>query len=124
MKGSSVDRSVFEQKDRDMIANGKASDVMEKYKKKILKDNDFLDLGLKFRLTRRDADMFQKNIANDAEFLKGYELTDYSILLSIHRVNNNDLEKSYKTYRILKSSDDMYLYNFSIIDFLCVKFCI
>jgi hypothetical protein len=122
MKGSTVDRSVLEQRDKDMIRNGKKEDVMAKYRKKILKDNDFKALGLSFKLTNKIADEFQKNISNDAEFLKGYKLTDYSILLSIHKYTDEDEAKTFKNYRIIKSYDNAYLYNFSIIDFFCVRY--
>ncbi len=100
--------------------NGKKNEIIEKYSKKILKDNDFKLLDLSFKLSKRDAQLLQQNISSDAEFLKGYNLTDYSLLLSIHKYTKEDSDKSFKNYRIMKSSDGEYLYNFSIIDFLTV----
>ncbi len=101
--------------------NGKKNEIIEKYSKKILKDNDFKLLDFSFKLSKRDAQLLQQNISSDAEFLKGYNLTDYSLLLSIHKYTKEDLDKSFKNYRIMKSSDGEYLYNFSIIDFLTVN---
>ncbi len=103
-----------------MIANGKKNDVIEKYKKKVLKDNDFKLLGFELKLSKKDAHLFQQNVSADAEFLKGGYLTDYSLLLAIHKYNKEDLDKSFKNYRVLRSSDGEYLYNLSIIDFLTV----
>lgn len=120
MKGSFIDRSVLEHKDTDMVKNGKKTEVIEKFKKKVLKDNDFKALGFGFKLSKKDANFLQSNVSNDAEFLKGYNLTDYSVLLTLHKYTKEDCERSYKNYRVMKSSDDEYLYNFSIIDFLCV----
>jgi hypothetical protein len=118
LKGSTVDRNALDARDRDMISNGKKNDVIEKYSKKILKDNDFKLLDFSFHLNRKDAQLLQQNISLDAEFLKGCYLTDYSLLVSLHRCTKEDYEKSFKNYRIMKSSCGRYLYNFSIIDFL------
>jgi hypothetical protein len=103
-----------------MVLNGKKNEIIEKYTKKILKDLDFKLLGLNFNLTKKDAQNLVQNITSDAEFLKGYNLTDYSLLLSVHKFAKEDLDKSFKNYRIMRSSDGMYLYNFSVIDFLTV----
>jgi hypothetical protein len=120
MKGSTKDRSVLEQRDIDMIKNGKKNDVIEKYQKKVLKDNDFKDLEFSFKLNEENSMELQRNLASDAEFLKGYNLTDYSLLLTIHKCNKEDFEMCFKNYRVMKSFDDMYIYNFSIIDYLTV----
>jgi prolyl-tRNA synthetase len=121
MKGSSVQRDTLEQKDKEMIQNGKVQDVIEKYKKKILKDNDFKNLGFTFKLDKKDANQLQANISSDAEFLKGNNLTDYSLLLTIHKYTKEDAEKSYANYRVMISHDNQYIYNFSIIDYLTVS---
>jgi hypothetical protein len=122
MKGSSKDRSVLTKADIEMVLDGRRDVIVEKYRKKVLKDNDFKDLGFSLKLTKKDALTFQNNIANDAEFLKGYNLTDYSILLTIHKFNADDAEKSLNNYRVLRSSNGEYLYNISVIDYLCVNF--
>jgi hypothetical protein len=123
MKGSSKDRSVLTKGDIEAVLEGKRDIIVEKYKKKVLKDNDFKDLGFSLKLSKKDALIFQNNIANDAEFLKGYNLTDYSILLTIHKNNPDDSEKALSNYRVLKSANGEYLYNISIIDYLCVSGC-
>lgn len=121
MKGSTKDRSVLDNKDIEMIKNDKKEDVIEKNKKKVLKDNDFKELSMSFKLNKKDAQELHQNLASDAEFLKGYNLTDYSILLTLHKYNENEEGKCYLNYRILKSSDNLYFYNFSIIDFFTVS---
>ena len=122
MKGSTRDRSTFELKDRDMILNGKQQEVLEKYKKKVLKDNDFMDLKLQFKLSKKDANNLIQDISLDADFLKGYNLTDYSLFVTIHKYTEEEANKSLKNYRINKAVDNSVIYNFSIIDFLCVNF--
>lgn len=122
MKGSTRDRSTFELKDRDMILNGKKQEVLEKYRKKVLKDNDFLDLKLQFKLSKKDANNLIQDISLDADFLKGYNLTDYSLFVTIHKYTEEEANKSLKNYRINKAVDNSVIYNFSIIDFLCVNF--
>ena len=103
-----------------MIENEKVNDVIVKHKDKILKDNDFTDLKLQFKLSKPDSEVFQQNICSDAEFLRGYNLMDYSLLLSIHAYTEEDEEKSKNNHRVLVSTDKKYIYNFSIIDFLTV----
>jgi hypothetical protein len=120
MKGSSVDRSVLEARDMMLIQDGKTAQVEDKYKKTILKDNDFKALGYSLKLSKKDAILMQSNIASDAEFLYGYNLTDYSILLTLHRFNDQDAEKTISNYRVFKSTDGKWLYNLSIIDYFCV----
>jgi hypothetical protein len=115
-----VDRNAIDPKDKEMVMNGKKNEIIEKYSKKILKDLDFKLLGLNFNLTKKDAQNLVQNITSDAEFLKGYNLTDYSLLLSIHKFTKEDLDKSFKNYRIMRSSEGQFLYNFSVIDFLTV----
>jgi hypothetical protein len=122
LKGSTVDRNALDSKDKDMIVLGKKNEVIEKYSKKILKDNDFKLLDFSLKLSKRDAQLLRENLCSDSEFLKGYNLTDYSLLLSIHKFTKEDADKSFKNYRIMKSFDGKYLYNFSIIDFLTVKY--
>jgi len=104
-----------------MINNNKKQEVIEKYKKNVLKDNDFKLLGYELKLSKKDAQLFQNNISADAELLKGEYLTDYSLLLSIHKYNKEDFDKNFKNYRIMKSYDNEYIYCVSIIDFLTVN---
>lgn len=53
LKGSTVDRNVLEVKDKAAIKEGKKQEMLEKYKKKVLKDNDFKDLEFKFQLSKK-----------------------------------------------------------------------
>ncbi len=64
--------------------------------------------------------MIQNSLCEDSEFLKGGNLIDYSLLCSIHYYNKDDYEhvEENQKYRIIKTKDNKFLYNFSIIDFL------
>lgn len=117
-----MDRTVIERSDRDSIRSKKLTidEAIEKYNSHILKDMDFRDLGVNFHLTKKDSNILTHFIKNDSEFLRQYNLTDYSLLVTIHHYTKIDYEKSYKNQRIMKSNDGKYLYNFSIIDFLSV----
>ena len=107
-------------KDKEMIDNDKIADVIQKYKDKVLKDNDFVDLKLQFKLSKSDSEIFQQNICSDAELLRGYNLMDYSLLVSVHAYTKEAEEKSKNNYRVMISTDKEYIFNFSIIDFLTV----
>lgn len=120
MKGSTRDRSTFEAKEKEMILNGKQQEIIEKFKKKVLKDNDFTDLKMEFKLSKKDANNLIQNISLDTDFLKGYNLTDYSLFVTFHKYTDEEANKIFKNPRINKSTDQTVLYNFSIIDFLCV----
>ena len=89
----------------------------EKFKNRILKDTDFKNLGLKVKLSPNDSSHLQALIKKDSEFLKKYDLTDYSLLLSIH---NKQERFTTLNYRTIISSDNLHIYSFSIIDFLTV----
>ena len=89
--------------------------------KEVLKDNDFSSLNMKFRLSKKDANRMDKWVTNDAELLKGNNITDYSLLVTIHSFNKEDYERNKTNYRVFKSFDNLHLYNFSLIDFFCVK---
>jgi hypothetical protein len=121
MKGSTVDRNVIIEEDKVIIKKGEIDKIIEKYKKEVLKDMDFIDLGLTFKLSKKDSLTLQSFTKYDAEMLKEFNLTDYSLLVSIHKYTKEDFEKSYKNCRVMKSYDSKYLFNFSIIDFLCVN---
>jgi hypothetical protein len=122
LKGSTVDRSALDAKDREMIESGKSSEVIAKYKKKVLKDLDFSDLKFQFKLNKKDAHFLQTNMCSDAEFLRGYNLMDYSCLLSVHKYTPEDESRHSQNPRVMISTDKDYIYNFSIIDFLSVKY--
>lgn len=121
MKGSSVDRSILSNDDIKSINNGQKDIISEKYKISVLKDIDFKVLDLTFNLSKKETLNLLNYSQSDADLLKQFSLTDYSLLVSIHKFKQEDYEREYKNQRIMKSSDDKYLYVFSIIDFLCVN---
>ncbi len=120
LKGSTVQRITLTKEDRQDAINGFKEEVIEHYKKSILKDLDFDLLDFSFNFIKKDCDLIQNSLCEDSEFLKGNNLIDYSLLCSIHHFNADDYDKvdEEQKYRIVKTKDNKYLYNFSIIDFL------
>ncbi len=118
LKGSTVDRRIIKRSDLELIH--KNEKYFEKYKNSTLKDNDFSDLKLSLMLKKEDANKIIAIIEQDTKFLQSYNLTDYSLLLSIHVFMKEDYEKAEDNPRIYRSTDGKYLYCLSIIDFLCV----
>jgi hypothetical protein len=102
------------------LKKGKIDEVIKKNSKVVLKDNDFTNLKLKFKLTKKDSTRLDKWVNHDCELLKGNSITDYSLLITIHNYTKEDYERNKNNHRVLKSFDNLYLYNFSIIDFFCV----
>jgi len=121
LKGSSVDRSSFRESQKAFYKDGFQDEIEDNHKNLILKDNDFEHLKLNFLLSTKDAKNFILSIENDAQFLSNYNITDYSLLVTIHKFDKDAYLKSFNC-RVMKSYDDKYLYNFSIIDFLTVNF--
>ncbi len=105
-----------------MESINKNEKLLEKYKKSTLKDNDFTDLHLSLHLYNEDKLKIMAKIEHDSKFLQSYNLTDYSLLLSIHIYIEEEYEKYKDIPTIFKSSDGNFIYCFSIIDFLCVIF--
>ena len=120
MKGSSVDRLVLSPAELNMIKDGQIANIIDQKKKVVLKDNDFKALKMSFKLSKKDAQNLITYISSDAEFLKGSNITDYSLLVTIHKFNESEVNLIYKNYRLMKSFDDNYIYNFSLIDYLTV----
>ena len=120
LKGSTVDRTGLTKTDRDLVLSGYKQEVISNYKNKILKDLDFDILGFEFEFDKEICNKIQKSICEDSEFLKGNNLIDYSMLISIHKYRKKDEDNISKDqkFRILKSKNGEYLYNLSIIDFL------
>jgi hypothetical protein len=120
LKGSTVQRITLSKEDRQDVINGFKEDVICQYKDKILKDLDFDLLDFSFNFSKNDCDLIQNSLCEDSEYLKGNNLIDYSLLCSIHYFNQDDYNKVEKEqkYRIVKTKDNKFLYNFSIIDFL------
>ena len=120
LKGSTVQRTTLTKEDNQEVINGYKEEIIEHYKKKILKDLDFDLLDFHFNFSKKDCDLIQNSLCEDSEFLKGNNLIDYSLLCSIHHFNQEDYDKVDKEqkYRIVITNDKKFLYNFSIIDFL------
>ena len=120
LKGSTVQRITLNNNDKQDVINGYKEEVLEKYKKSVLKDLDFDLLDFYFNFTKKECDIIQNSLCEDSEFLKGNNLIDYSLLCTIHHFNEEDYNKieEKQKYRIIKSSDNKYLFNLSIIDFL------
>ena len=120
LKGSTVQRITLNNNDKQDVINGYKEEVLEKYKKSVLKDLDFDLLDFYFNFTKKECDIIQNSLCEDSEFLKGNNLIDYSLLCTIHHFNEEDYNKieEKQKYRIIKSSDNKYLFNLYIIDFL------
>jgi hypothetical protein len=121
LKGSTVDRQCISLNDEDMINKGHVGTVIPKLTDKVLKDKDLTLLGIKFNLSSMDARNLVTCVDEDSLFLENYFVTDYSLLLFIHKFNLQDYITNFKNSRIMKSSDGKFLFSFSIIDFLTVK---
>ena len=120
LKGSTAQRVTLTKDDKQDVINGYKEEVLEKYKKSVLKDLDFDLLDFNFNFSKKDCDLIQNSLCEDSEFLKGSNLIDYSLLCTIHHFNPDDYDKVVENqkYRIIKTKDNKLLYNFSIIDFL------
>ena len=120
LKGSTVQRVTLTKDDKQDVINGFKEEVIEQYKNSILKDLDFDLLDFSFNFSKQNCDLIQNSLCEDSEFLKGNNLIDYSLLCSIHHYNEEDYNKvsDEQKYRIVKTKDKKFLYNFSIIDFL------
>ena len=121
LKGSTVDRSIIQKKDLNLLID-KNKNMIKKYKKVILKDNDLKDLKIALNLTNEEMNKIIRQIKVDTAFLNSFNITDYSLLLTINEYRSEDYEKFKDNNRIYKSKDEKYLYNISIIDFLSVIF--
>lgn len=120
IKGSSVNRDTILDIDKKIYNQGHKETVIGRYQNKTLKDNDLTFLSLKFNLNSTDARNLILSVENDADFLAKYYVTDYSLFVNINKFNKDDYRASFRNTRIMKSTEDEYLFNFSIIDFLTV----
>ena len=120
LKGSTVQRVTLNKDDKHDVINGYKEEVIEQYKNKVLKDLDFDLLDFSFNFSKKNCDLVQYSLSEDSEFLKGNNLIDYSLLCTIHHFREEDYKKveDAQKYRIVKTKDNKFLYNFSIIDFL------
>ena len=115
LKGSTVDRQCISPKDANELSK---EVLMEKYKNSVLKDKDLSILQIKFNLSSFDGRNLLTCIEKDSEFLQEYNITDYSLLVFVHRYQKEDIFNNLGNLRIMRSVDYKYIFNFSIIDFL------
>lgn len=131
IKGSSVDRDCISNSDKkkylDLLNKNETKareykeEIIKLNKDNVLKDNDLRFLELEFNLSSSDAINLKKAVEKDSEFLEKYEITDYSLLFALHYFNEHDYRRNFINLGVLKSSDNKYLFCFSIIDFLTVN---
>jgi hypothetical protein len=114
LKGSTVDRQSINKNDEKL----KTDLLFKKYKNIVLKDIDLKILKLKFNLNSYDSKNLIKSINNDSDFLEKYQITDYSLLVFVHKYRQGDVSISLGNSGVNKSQDKKYLFEFSIIDFL------
>ena len=114
LKGSTVDRQSINKNDEKL----KTDLLFKKYSNIVLKDIDLKILKLKFNLNSYDSKNLIKSINNDSEFLEKYKITDYSLLVFVHKYRQGDVSISLGNSGVNKSQDKKYLFEFSIIDFL------
>ena len=113
-KGSTVDRQTIQKADTTL----NREQLFIKYKNKVLKDIDMGIIGMKFILNFEN----WKNITNiincDSLFLQSLEVTDYSLIVFVHKYRKEDIINYQGCSRIIPSKDNKYIFNFSIVDFL------
>ena len=108
--------------ERIQVNNGKISDVLASNKDKMLKDTDFKELGIKLLVWENDKKLVEEQMKDDMIFLFKTNITDYSILINIHKFSIEDYNKVSNNYRVIRSTDSNFLYTFSIIDFITVLY--
>ncbi len=113
-KGSTVDRQVITKEDCRLTKEK----IWEKYKDKVLKDKDLNITGLKFILNFKDWKSITSIIDSDSSFLQNLKVTDYSLVVFVHKYREEDLEKNKGNKRVIKSKDNKYIFNFCIVDYL------
>ena len=113
-KGSTVDRQIISKGDLGLIREK----LWAKYKNKVLKDIDLDLIGLKFILEYENWKNIVSIIDSDSSFLQNLGVTDYSLVVFVHKYRKEDLEINRGCTRVIESKDRKYIFNFSIVDFL------
>ena len=113
-KGSTVDRQTISKYDLSL----EKEQLINKYKNKVLKDIDLGIIGMKFELESDDLQKISNIIDSDSSFLQNAEITDYSLVVFIHKYRNEDMVHNKWGSRIFASKDKKYIFNFTIVDFL------
>eukprot|EP00340_Litonotus_pictus_P011140 CAMPEP_0170539604 /NCGR_PEP_ID=MMETSP0209-20121228/104053_1 /TAXON_ID=665100 ORGANISM="Litonotus pictus, Strain P1" /NCGR_SAMPLE_ID=MMETSP0209 /ASSEMBLY_ACC=CAM_ASM_000301 /LENGTH=380 /DNA_ID=CAMNT_0010841611 /DNA_START=1221 /DNA_END=2359 /DNA_ORIENTATION=- len=128
LKGSTVDRNILTKQDlaylndsknsKGLSRRQKATELVTKYTGKVFKDKDIMELSFKFKLNKSSASSLIECLRDDTNILKKFNLTDYSLLVSVHRKEEEDFTKLHPPVRIMSSSKGELMYSFSVIDFL------
>ena len=113
-KGSTVDRQSISNDDIKLSKQ----ELLNKYKNIVLKDLDLKIIGMNFVIDFNDWQKLMSVIDSDSMFLQNYEVTDYSLLIFVHKYRKEDIIKNKDCSRIIQSKNNKYIFNFSIIDFL------
>ena len=113
-KGSTVDRQTIDKNDIDLDMEK----LIAKYNNKVLKDIDLGIVGMKFSLNFKDWQKLTSAIDSDSLLLQSLEVTDYSLVVFIHKYRKEDIINNKGCLRIMGSKDGKYIFNFSIVDFL------
>ena len=113
-KGSTVDRQSIADEDTKL----NKQELVNKYKNKVLKDIDLGIIDMKFVIDYNNWQKIMSVIDSDSMFLQNFEVTDYSLLIFVHKYRKEDLINNKKCSRIIPSKDNKYIFNFAIIDFL------
>jgi len=113
-KGSTVDRQIIGKNDCGMVREK----IWEKYKNKVLKDKDLNIIGLKFIMNFNDWKNITSIIDSDTSFLQNLEVTDYSLVVFVHKYRKEDLDNNKGSSRVIASKNCKYIFNFSIVDYL------
>ena len=113
-KGSTVDRQIILKSDLGLIREK----LWAKYKNKVLKDIDLDIIGIKFILEYENWKNIISIIDADSSFLQNLGVTDYSLVVFVHKYRKEDLEINRGCTRVIESKDRKYIFNFSIVDFL------
>ena len=114
LKGSTVDRQII---NNDDIKLSKL-DLIKKYKNTVLKDKDLGIIDMKFIINAKEWETLTSIIDSDSMFLEKCEVTDYSLLVFVHKYRKEDIINKKSYTRIIPSKDKKYIFNFAIIDFL------
>lgn len=91
----------------------------EEKKKNVLKDNDLLAKKTKINLGKDLKNEFLSNLIEDCKFLTSLEIMDYSLLLGVANLKEDDKFENGKTkFTCMKSFDSKHKYYLGIIDIL------
>ena len=113
-KGSTVDRQSIRNEDTKL----NQTELFNIYKNTVLKDIDIGIIGLEINLDINDYENLMAMIDSDSMFLQNFEVTDYSLIVFVHKYRKEDIINNKNNSRICRSKDNKYLFNFAIVDFL------